>query len=184
MKSQEKMHYTSFAYQFSSEIAEYAKTLDGMSEFSLAKRTFDWSARRTRSRGGMYRDGPGISIAMARTCASRYDQLFVVKEYPAYESHPTIGSIYTYSILDSLRLTIAHEMAHALQYFSYRYHYRPKSAPHGPVFKEFYTLLREKFVNIHLDDQEQLKREYEQELADCVHISSIQQKVAANFRLA
>ena len=57
-------------------------------------------------------------------------------------------------------MTILHEIAHALQYYSYRINgFRCK--PHGTVWKNFYRRLREEFLNPHLEDQVELKADYD-----------------------
>ena len=57
--------------------------------------------------------------------------------------------------------TILHEIAHALQYYSYRLNnYRCK--PHGPAFKNFYRRLRIIHLNPFLEDQKELGDQYKE----------------------
>ena len=56
-------------------------------------------------------------------------------------------------------MVIVHEIAHALQYYSYKINnFRCK--PHGPAWKNLYKRLREEFINPRLEDQRGLKSEY------------------------
>ena len=83
-----------------------------------------------------------------------------VYEYKSFDSDPFIGGIYTRNKYDKLRLTILHEIGHALQYYSYRLNgFRGK--PHGTTWKNFYRRLREQFLNHRLEDQAMLKKEYQ-----------------------
>jgi len=72
------------------------------------------------------------------------------KEYDAFDKCPVIGGRYTKNLEEDLWLSVAHEVAHHVQY-----KFGPKCSwlkntyrkPHGQGFKDIYSLLRSKIVN-------------------------------------
>jgi predicted SprT family Zn-dependent metalloprotease len=57
-------------------------------------------------------------------------------------------------------MVILHEIAHALQYYSYKLNnFRCK--PHGPTWRNFYRRLRNVFLNPYLEPQHDAKVEYQ-----------------------
>lgn len=123
-------------------------------KFSLESIKLDWSPKRTCSRGGMYADGPGINIAMHRLVKKQGD-VYYSSEYKSFDKDPEIGGFYSRNKYHKLEMVILHEIAHALQYYSYRLNkYRCK--PHGPAFKNFYRRLRNIHLNPFLENQKEL----------------------------
>lgn len=121
----------------------------------------DWNPRRTRSKGGVYANGPGISIAMHHTALvyNNADTVYRFYEYPSYDAHAVIGGFYSCNWVHKLEAVIAHEVAHAVQFFEYaKLGIRCKS--HGAVFKKHYATFRTHFVNAQLPEQAPLAAEY------------------------
>ena len=76
------------------------------------------------------------------------------KEYDAFDKCHVIGGRYTQSLEEDLWMSVAHEVAHHVQYkFGPRCRWLKKTwrKPHGQGFKEVYTILRSKIVNPILD---------------------------------
>lgn len=129
-------------------------------DFKLAMIKLDWSTKRGCSRGGMYADGPGINIAMASLVKPQGD-IYYSQEYKSFDNDPEIGGIYSRNRWHRLEMVILHEIAHALQYYSYKVNnYRCK--PHGPAFKNFYRRLRNIHLNPFLEDQKELGDYYKE----------------------
>lgn len=86
-------------------------------------------------------------------------------EYKSFNEDPIIGKIEVSSNDDHLLITVAHEVAHFVQY---KYCYRVKrfrqnySKPHGDCFKTLYRYLRRDLVNPIVKEK---KIELENELA-------------------
>lgn len=99
---------------------------------------FDWSLRRTRSRGGD-RKGPHISMAMIRNT-----MLFPYTEYSHIDSDPEIGGINATTWQDRLLLVLAHEIAHVAARKLFKYE---KRTSHGIKWQGIYRLLRVSYVN-------------------------------------
>ena len=154
-----KTEWHSFGYKYAREVEAFAQR-EIYKKFKLMHITLDWSSHRSRSRGGMYADGPGISIAMVPACRDQKGQLYKIYEYASFAKDPDIGEIYTRRKTAKLEMVILHEVAHALQYYSYRINnYRCK--PHGPVFKNMYRRLRCAFLNPLLENQAEAREQYE-----------------------
>lgn len=129
-------------------------------KFSLESVKLDWSPKRRCSRGGMYADGPGINIAMHYLVKTQGD-IYYSNEYKSFDKDPEIGGFYSRNKYHKLEMVILHEIAHALQYYSYRLNnYRCK--PHGPAFKNFYRRLRNTHLNPFLENQRELSDKYKQ----------------------
>lgn len=154
-----KTEWHSFGYKYAREVEAWAQQ-EIYPKFKLMHITLDWSSHRSRSRGGMYADGPGISIAMAPACKDQHGELYKIYEYASFAKDSEIGEIYTRRKTAKLEMVILHEVAHALQYYSYRLNnYRCK--PHGPVFKNMYRRLRCAFLNPLLENQSEARLEYD-----------------------
>ena len=129
-------------------------------KFKLASVRLDWSPKRRSSRGGYYADGPGINIAMSHLVRENKGEIYRVYEYKSFDSDPDIGGIYTRNKWHRLELVLLHEIAHALQYYSYKINnFRCK--PHGPTWRNFYSRLRNRHLNPYLDNQPALREEYD-----------------------
>ena len=59
-----------------------------------------------------------------------------------------------------LLAVVAHEVAHAIQFWLRYYNSTPVPKPHGKEFKKHYAKLRAVFVNPLLPDQEEMGRTY------------------------
>lgn len=112
--------------------------------------TFSLSKKRKHSWGGFSfkRDRPFVDIAGHR---GRTDHIYFVQEYPEYENDSQIGS-YSGEWRETISGTIAHELAHAIEFFMihYSYHFALKfpqayNNEHGPLFKSIYRTLRNQF---------------------------------------
>jgi SprT-like family len=125
----------------------------------------DWDFKRRTSRGGIYKNGPGINIAMASAALIMHNPKDVYRfyEYPSYDSNNVIGGFYAKDYLLKLRAIIAHEVAHAVQFFEYK-KLNIRCKPHGPVFKKHYSTLRTTFINNDIPNQLILKKDYEDSL--------------------
>lgn len=119
----------------------------------------DWDRKRSRSRGGVYANGPGISIAMYSAAPINSPGVYRFYEYPSYDSNSIIGGFYSTNWTHKLEAIIAHEMAHAVQFFEYA-KLGIRCKPHGPLFKKHYAALRTQFVNAQLPNQAPLAEEY------------------------
>jgi hypothetical protein len=157
------------AVTLSSEIEEYVKS-HLFNGFKLTTK-LDWSKKRISSRGGIYKDGPGINISMINAFPNNLGTtVYRFCEYPSYDSDKVIGGFYSRNPYDKLRAIVAHEVAHAVQMYSYRV-LNIRCAPHGPIFKKYYAIFREQFVNSSksLENQVELKSEYESYIAALKH---------------
>ena len=129
-------------------------------DFKLATVKLDWSLKRRCSRGGMYADGPGINIAIAHLVKTQ-GSIYYSNEYKSFDNDPEIGGFYSRNKWHRIEMVVIHEIAHALQYYSYKLNnYRCK--PHGPAFKNFYRRLRNIHLNPFLEDQKELAISYKQ----------------------
>ena len=128
------------------------------SDFTLVSK-FDWSPSRRASRGGIYKDGPGINIAMYYIPRVP-GEIYRFYEYPSFDANNIIGGFYSRRPYDKLEATIAHEVAHAVQFFAYK-KLNTSCKPHGTMFKEYYAMLRKQFINFKLPVQAPLVAEYQ-----------------------
>jgi len=128
------------------------------SDFTLVSK-FDWSPTRTCSRGGIYKDGPGINIAM-KSIPRTEGETYRFREYASFDGDKIIGGFYSKRAYDKLEAIIAHEVAHAIQFFAYK-KLNTRCKPHGPMFKQYYAMLRIEFINHKLPEQAVLAKDYE-----------------------
>lgn len=133
---------------------------------------FDWNPSRRCSRGGIYKDGPGINMAMYWAVPNNEGATYKFSEYPSFDSDPHIGGFYSTRPEDKLEAIIVHEIAHAVQFFEYK-KLNTRCKPHGPVFKKYYKMLRQHFVNPNLPNQVGLKKDYETYANKLQHNNSI-----------
>jgi hypothetical protein len=122
----------------------------------------DWDTKRTSSRGGVYKKGPGINIAMAKYVhpeGTSNNSLFRFYEYKSYDADSVIGGFIARTQEEVLTAVTCHEVSHALQYYSYVNGFA-RCTPHGRLFKRIYTPLRKEFVNHKIGNQEELRKEY------------------------
>lgn len=129
------------------------------SDFKVTAR-FDWNPSRKSSRGGIYKDGPGINMAMYWAIPNNYGNTYKFNEYRSFDGDRYIGGFYSTRPEDKLEAILVHEIAHAVQFFAYK-KLNIRCKPHGPVFKKYYKMLRQHFVNPNLPDQAALKKDYD-----------------------
>ena len=129
------------------------------SDFKVTAK-FDWNPSRRSSRGGIYKDGPGINMAMYWAMPNNKGTTYKFNEYSSFDADPHIGGFYSTRPEDKLEAILAHEIAHAVQFFAYK-KLNIKCKPHGPVFKKYYKMLRQQFVNPNLPEQLPLKKDYQ-----------------------
>ena len=159
MNSLEKAKWNKYANDYTRKVEVFCQR-EIYKKFKLASVKLDWSPNRRSSRGGMYADGPGINIAMMGCCRDHKGQIYRVYEYSSFNDDPDIGGFYTRRSYDKLDMVILHEIAHALQYYSYKIN-RHRCKPHGPVWKNFYSRLRNAFLNNTLENQHDMADEYQ-----------------------
>lgn len=128
------------------------------SDFTLVSK-FDWSPARRASRGGIYKDGPGINIAMYHMPRVE-GEIYRFYEYASFDADRIIGGFYSRRPYDKLEVLIAHEVAHAIQFFAYK-KLNTSCKPHGRMFKDYYAMLRQKFINVKLPEQKALAADYQ-----------------------
>ena len=162
MKAEKRVEITKYANDFIRRVEKHCKE-EIYVDFELASIKLDWSLKRSASRGGMYADGPGINIAMA-WLHKRQGSIYYVREYASFHKDEEIGGFYSQNQWHQLEMVILHEIAHALQYYSYKLN-KFRCKPHGPTFKNFYRRLRNVFLNPYLPDQKQLKEKYDADRA-------------------
>lgn len=132
----------------------------GYESFVLSKLDLDWSPRRRSSRGGWYKEGAGISIAMSQACMPRTSP-YRMYEYKSFDSDPVIGGFFSKNENLSLGLHVCHEMAHAAQFFAHFTLGIESDRPHGNAFKQAYRKIRIAVLNRYIPiNQQQLKEEY------------------------
>jgi hypothetical protein len=148
-----------FAYSFAKQLEVWVQqTL--FSDFTLNVK-LDWSTSRVSSRGGMYKAGPGINIAMTPAFPITVPQMpYLFNEYPSYHADKDIGGFYALDPYLKLQAIIAHEVAHATQFHSYKVT-GTRCQPHGAVFKNYYRMLRVRFINDYIPDQKELAQNYQ-----------------------
>ena len=177
----EQVSINKWTHNFIKDVEYFIQT-EIYKKFKLAQINLDWNPRRRTSRGGHYSAGPGISIAMDRMVPDSpfgdddLIEIYRVYEYKSFDADKEIGGIYSNFKYQKLQLVVLHEIAHALQYYSYKINnFRCK--PHGITFKNFYRRLRNKFLNPFLPDQEKFKLLYNKE------INALKKKSSINWRM-
>ena len=162
MKAEKRVVITKYANDFIRRVEKHCQE-EIYVDFQLASVKLDWSLKRSCSRGGMYADGPGINIAMA-WLHKRQGSIYYVREYASFNKDEEIGGFYSQNQWHQLEMVILHEIAHALQYYSYKLN-KFRCKPHGPTFKNFYRRLRNVFLNPYLPEQKELKEKYDADRA-------------------
>ena len=158
------------AMRFSLLIQNYVQD-NIYSDFTCTNK-LDWDYKRRTSRGGIYKNGPGINIAMSSAALINHDSSKVYRfyEYPSYDSDKVIGGFYATDYLLKLQAIVAHEVAHAVQFFEYK-KLNIRCKPHGYVFKKYYSLFRTKFINNNIPKQAALAERYDASLKK-LHITT------------
>jgi len=159
MKSIDKASVNKYAINYANTVRDWAIS-NIYSDFTLQVR-LDWSDKRRCSRGGMYADGPGINMAMKQAYNNCKGETYRFMEYASFDADKNIGGFYSIDPYHKLEAILLHEIAHALQFFSYGKN-GVRCKPHGPVFKNFYKRLRCEFLNHKLPEQATLKKDYDE----------------------
>lgn len=151
------------AIRFNLELEKFIQT-NVYKDFTCAIK-LDWDYRRRTSRGGIYKNGPGINIAMASAALVDLDNdsIYRFYEYPSYDYDPVIGGFYAQDYLLKLQSVVAHEVAHAVQFFEYS-KLKVRCKPHGPIFKKYYSIFRKTFINSRIPKQAALQKIYAEDL--------------------
>jgi hypothetical protein len=164
MNSLEKASWISWGNKKVSEIESFIQTWPhkGCSSFHMGEAKFDFSKRRTTSKGGLVKfDGvwtPFINIAMYN-----YTQpinVYRFYEYKSYDDDKVIGGFYSNNNEHRITALICHEMAHAIQFWHKYYNNIQNVKPHGDEFKKYYAALRQVFLNNDLPDQTDMGARY------------------------
>lgn len=169
-----KQAWNLFVSQHAQEMEEFIQTWDhkGCAQFKLEKIRCDWTPSRRASRGGLYTSKgiktPGISIAMARYIP-RYGDPVRHYEYKSFDADKFIGGFYTNNMEHPLLAVIAHEVAHAIQFWLWWYNSTAYGKPHGKEFKKHYAKLRAVFVNPLLPEQDAMGEAYRKHKNIVVH---------------
>lgn len=118
-----------------------------------------WSRGRSRSRGGRissthtYGHHGGISLVMHRYVPVSGDGGGTFSEYKMFADDPTIGAFQSDDWRDAVKALVAHEVAHAIQYWIFahkpggRHRRIDYKTAHGQGFRMIYALLRGELVN-------------------------------------
>ena len=155
-----KTVWEDLARTISAECESVIRSWPEHDNFILSKLDLDWSTRRRSSRGGVYAEGPGISIAMSLACSIRTTP-YRLYEYKSFDADPVIGGFYAKAPWLALGLHVCHEMAHAAQYYAHFSLGILSDRPHGTQFKSAYYKIRRAVLNKHIPiNQKQLKDEY------------------------
>jgi hypothetical protein len=164
----DKKLYEHRARSWASQCEDVIRTWSGYENFVLSKLDLDWSIKRRSSRGGLYKEGPGINIAMNLACMPRTNP-YRMYEYKSFDKDPVIGGFYASDENLSLGFHVCHEMAHAVQFFAKFELGVYTDRPHGDSFKTPYRKIRLAVLNKLIPvNQKQLKEEYEQMLISFV----------------
>ena len=156
----DKQLYEQKAKLWASQCEDVIRAWDNYQNFVLSKLELDWSPRRRSSRGGWYKEGAGISIAMSLACMPRTSP-YRMYEYKSFDADPVIGGFYATDENLSLGLHVCHEMAHAAQYYGHFSLGIISDRPHGMQFRSNYAKIRKAVLNKHIPpNQQQLRTEY------------------------
>lgn len=125
---------------FHKTVVKFVQEQKGLKDFKPFLK-MDWSTRRTRSRGGHYKKGPGVNYAMLEI--QRDMALGRFLEYKSFEQDPYIGSVETDDETLIFKAVSCHELAHAICGFLDN----NNKEGHGKRWKEWYKKLRVEFIN-------------------------------------
>ena len=160
MDDKNKKIWEDLAKTIAAECENVIRSWPDYDNFVLSKLELDWSTRRRSSRGGVYAEGPGISIAMSVACMIRTNP-YRIYEYKSFDADPVIGGFYGSDPWLPLGLHVCHEMAHAAQYYAHFSLGKLSDRPHGMQFRSNYAKIRKAVLNKHVPpNQQQLRTEY------------------------
>lgn len=154
---------------------ELSKEFPHLKTFYLSLVKTDWNKKRRCHRGGLYKNGPGISIAMHSAIAPFYFGKHLIKdivvyfyEYKSFDTNKHIGGYYCTTPDINILGCVAHEVAHAVQFFHNSFTAGQDNG-HGQTFKYFYKILRKAFVNHKLECQKTLEKQYYSYKKEAIH---------------
>lgn len=157
-----KEHYNSVVDKWVKEAENIITSWPGYSNFLITTCKKDWSRTRRTSRGGCYKDGFGINLAMATLVMPNDGRVKRFYEYASYDDDPRIGGFYFLDTEHKLAAITLHEIAHAVQFFADKEGLYKFDKPHGLSFKIPYAKLRTTLLNKHIPVyQQDLKHRYE-----------------------
>jgi hypothetical protein len=156
----DKLVYEQHARRWALECEHVIRSWQRFETFTLSLLVLDWSTRRRSSRGGLYKEGPGINIAMSIACMPRTTP-YRVYEYKSFDADPVIGGFYGVDPHLPVAWHVCHEMAHAAQYYGHYSLGIESDRAHGKQFKSLYSKLRVATINKLIPlNQLQMKEEY------------------------
>lgn len=164
MNSLEKASWIAWGKKQVSDMETYIQTWPhkGCSSFKIEDIKFDFSKRRTTSRGGISNFhgyyAPFIDIAMHNYVQPT--NVYRFYEYKSYDENKVFGGFYSDNIEHRITAVICHEMAHAIQFWHKYYNNIQNVKPHGEEFKKYYAALRQVFLNNDLPDQQVMGARY------------------------
>lgn len=117
--------------------------------FSVPELTMSWAANRTRSRGGVRRGKPIVSIAMGCHVPTEIPEVegYYMTEYSHIRNSKRIGAFHSVDWRDVVKAVVCHEVAHSIQYqplYQFNQFYQK---PHGDGWRTLYGKLRDELVN-------------------------------------
>lgn len=118
-------------------------------DYAVSANVLDVKRRRGTSHAGANTISINLDYWQVHDGKSRH------KEYDSYDKDPVIGGAMTYTIEDNWLMSVAHEVAHHVQYRHCPRVTRFKSSyrkPHGDCFKWVYRQLRMAIVNPALEE--------------------------------
>lgn len=159
MSNETKDTIVNFCKTTTETMTSYIREKYQVPKFTM-KLTLDFSQRRTTSWGGIKKGSPFINLVLKRyvayTSPECSDMKMSFDEYSNFNTDPVIGSI-SGTWQTCLTALIAHEVAHAVQYFSrldssIKLPFTVKKDSkeekgHGVLWKAIYSDLRIQFVN-------------------------------------
>lgn len=164
MNSLERASWTAWCKNKVIDIESFIQTWPdkGCSSFQMGESKFDFSSRRTTSKGGVSKiDGvwvPFINIAMHSYVYPT--NVYRFYEYKSYDEDKVIGGFYSDNMEHRVTAVICHEMAHAIQFWRKFYCNLQTIKPHGDDFKKYYAILRQVYLNNDLPDQQIMGARY------------------------
>lgn len=141
----EKIQIEQFSKTFADQVVNFI--VEQYNKTFTCNYRWDWSKNRVCHRGGKYKNGFGINMAMNSFINKKYP--VKINEYASFNSDPIIGGIIAKNMFEHIKMFICHEVAHT--WVSHQY--TTKKQPHGIEWKEKYKILRENFVNPFINKQ-------------------------------
>ena len=154
------LYYDKIVDKWAKEAESVVRSWPNFDNFVLAVIKKDWSKSRISSRGGMYKEGPGINIAMHRYAVPKLS-IYRFYEYASYDEDKNIGGFFSTDPEHEIAAIVLHEVAHSAQFFAHYEGFKQVDKPHGDSFKIPYFKLRTSLLNNKIPiNQKQLETEY------------------------